>query len=84
MRAIYNLNIPEERKMYLEIKTNNYKRQIDDTKTIQEKYNDIIKERQIQFDFINNYLEQIENDFIKEVEQKTETAVNEILKSLNF
>ena len=45
MRAIYNLNIPEERKMYLEIKTNNYKRQIDDTKTIQEKYTDIIKER---------------------------------------
>ena len=58
--------------------------------TPQEKYIEYIKEQQKEFDYFlerdrqERELEQMKTEFIKEVEEETETAVYDILKSLKF
>lgn len=58
--------------------------------TIQEKYIEIIKERQKEFKYFQEQdrqekeMEQMKTEFIKEVEEETETAINDILKSLKI
>jgi hypothetical protein len=58
--------------------------------TPQEKYIEYIKEQQKEFEYFQERdrqekeLEQMKTDFIKEVEEETETAVYDLLNLLKF
>lgn len=90
MRYGYDLTNPKEMEMYVQKKQREYQRAFNPNLTIQEKYIEFIKEQQAEFDYFQERdrqereLEQMKTDFIKEVEEETETAINDIIKSLKF
>lgn len=87
MRYGYDLKNPKERDMYLRKKQQEYQRANDTTKTEQEKFNEIIKERQAELEYFREREKQqknIENDIEKQIEKELpkiiETKLQELLK----
>lgn len=90
MRYGYDLRNPKEMEMYVQKKQREYQRAFNPNLTPQEKYIEYIKEQQKEFDYFQERdrqekeLEQMKTDFIKEVEEETETAVYDLLNLLKF
>lgn len=91
MRYGYDLKNPKERDMYLRKKQQEYQRANDTTKTEQEKFNEIIKERQAELEFFREREKQqknIENDIEKQIEKDLpkiiETKLQELLKGFKM
>lgn len=90
MRYGYDLRNPKEMEMYVQKKQREYQRAFNTNLTPQEKYIEYIKEQQKEFEYFQERdrqekeLEQMKTDFIKEVEEETETAVYDLLNLLKF
>lgn len=91
MRYGYDFNNPVELKMFLDKKQRDFERSNDNTKTIQEKYVDFVKEQQKEFEYFYNRdkmekaaaaaaEKQIEEQIEKELPQLLEKALNDLLK----
>lgn len=91
MRYGYDMQNPIERQMYLDKKQRDFQRANDNTKTIQEKYIEIIKEQQAEFDyFYKRDLQekaaaaeaekQLQQEIEKQLPQMLEKALNDLLK----
>lgn len=79
MRYGYNMNNPIERQMYIDKHKRDLQRQFDDTKTSQEKYNEIIKEQQKEFEYFRNR-EKMEIELEKELEKQAAEKLPDILE----
>lgn len=79
MRYGYDMNNPIERQMYIDKHKRDLQRQFDDTKTPQEKYNEIIKEQQKEFEYFRNR-EKMEIELEKELEKQAAEKLPDILE----
>ena len=79
MRYGYDMNNPIERQMYIDEHKRDIQRQFDDTKTPQEKYNEIIKEQQKEFEYFRNR-EKMEIELEKELEKQAAEKLPDILE----
>ena len=85
MRYGYDLKNPKERDMYMRQKQQAYQRANDTTKTEQEKYNEIIKERQEEYKYFMEREKQqknIENDIEKQIEKELPKIIEEKLQEI--
>lgn len=87
MRYGYDMNNPIERQMYIDKHKRDLQRQFDDTKTPQEKYNEIIKEKQKEFEYFRNR-EEMEKELEKQAAEKLpdilEKQIAELLKGFEM
>ena len=79
MRYGYDMNNPIEREMYIEKHKRELQRAADNTKTPQEKYNEIIKEQQKEFEYFRNR-EKMEIELEKELEKQAAEKLPDILE----
>lgn len=79
MRYGYDMKNPIERQMYIDKHKRDLQRQFDDTKTPQEKYNEIIKEQQKEFEYFRNR-EKMEIELEKELEKQAAEKLPDILE----
>ena len=79
MRYGYDMNNPIERQMYIDKHKRDLQRQFDNTKTPQEKYNEIIKEQQKEFEYFRNR-EKMEIELEKELEKQAAEKLPDILE----
>lgn len=90
MRYGYDLNDPLDRKMYLYKKQKEFERVNNKDLTLSQAYTEYLKESQLEMEYFKlreqqeQEFEKTKENFLKEVEEETEKAVNDILKSLNF
>ena len=94
MRYGYDLKNPMDREMYLKMRQREFERANNKDLTLQQAYTEYLKDNQKETEYfvwrdrqeqeIKKEQEKQKDDFIKEVEEETEKAVNEILKSLKF
>ena len=79
MRYGYDMKNPIERQMYIDKHKRDLQRQFDDTKTPQEKYNEIIKEQQKEFEYFR-IREKMEIELEKELEKQAAEKLPDILE----
>lgn len=79
MRYGYDMKNPIERQIYIDKHKRDLQRQFDDTKTPQEKYNEIIKEQQKEFEYFRNR-EKMEIELEKELEKQAAEKLPDILE----
>ena len=91
MRYGYDMNNPIEREMYFEKHQREMQRAADNTKTIQEKYNEFIKEQQAEFEYFRKRdlrekaaaaeaEKQIQEQIEKQLPQILDNVLNDLLK----
>ena len=79
MRYGYDMKNPIERKMYNDKHKRDLQSQFDDTKTPQEKYQEIIKEQKKEFEYFRNR-EKMEIELEKELEKQAAEKLPDILE----
>ena len=94
MRYGYDLKKPMDREMYLKMRQREFERANNKDLTLQQAYTEYLKDNQKEMEYflwrdrqeqeMKKEQEKQKDDFIKEVEEETEKAVNEILKLLKF
>lgn len=94
MRYGYDLKNPMDREMYLKIRQREFERANNKDLTLQQAYTEYLKDYQKEMEYfvwrdrqeqeMEKAQEKQKDDFIKEVKEETETAINDIIKSLKF